>query len=193
MIDAASGSCARGFGSSALQGCAVKVRENTQGVLRLSGFPFGLAVALLLVIAVPCVMSAGYFANGMLVPGFFLAGIALMLLVGCFGVFVRHRDITFDRAAQTVTVVERGILGVKRQVRSIKGLQGASVQTKVVRPQSNVAYTSGRRPKDRRLFRPVLVFAGGRTDPLYEVYAENDDASVISAAINGWVARPLAD
>lgn len=165
----------------------MKVRENTQERLRISGFPFGLALALLLVIAVPCVMSAGYFANGMLVPGFVLAGIALMLLVGCFGVFVKHRTIIFDRASETVTVVERGILGTKRQVRSIKGLQGASVQTHIAKPPPNVSYKRGRRPKDRRLFRPVLVFADGRTDPLYEVYAENDDASLTSAAINGWV------
>ena len=164
----------------------MKVRETTVDRLRLSGFPFGLALALLCVIAVPCVMAFGYFRAGMLVPGLFLAGIALLLLVGCFGVFVRHRTIIFDRVLQTVTVVERGILGVKRQVRSIKGLHGASVQAMVVRPRSNVAHASGRRPKDRRIFRPVMVFDGGRTDPLYEEYAESSDASVISTAINGW-------
>ena len=168
----------------------MKVRENTQERLRISGFPLGLAVALLMVIAVPCVMAAGYFANGMLVPGFVLAGVGLLLLIGCFGVFVRHRTIIFDRAAEAVTVVERGILGAKRVARSIKGLQGSSVQTHIARPQSNVACKPGRRPKDRRLFRPVLVYAGGRTEPLYEVYAENDDASVISTAINGWVGKP---
>ena len=164
----------------------MKVRENTQERLRISGFPFGLAVALLMVIAVPCVMSAGYFANGMLVPGFVLAGFALMLLIGCFGVFVRHRSIVLDRAAQTLTVTERGILGTKRQVHPMQGLTGASVQTRFARSPS----TPGRGSKEVRLTRPVLVYDGGPSKPLYEVYAENDDASVISTAINGWVGRP---
>ena len=31
-----------------------------------------------------------------------------------------------------------------------------------------------------------MVFDGGRTEPLYEEYAESSDASVISTAINGW-------
>ncbi|MGQ0563493.1 MAG: hypothetical protein ACT4OK_00295 [Gemmobacter sp.] len=165
----------------------MKIRENTAQRLRLSGFPFGLAVALSCVIAVPCLMAFGYFRAGMLVPGFFLAGVALLLLVGCFGVFVRHRSVTFDQAAQTVTVVERGVLGIRRQVRPIKGLQGATVQAKVVRAQSNTAHARGRRPRDRRIFRPAMVFVGGRTEPIYEDYAGGDAASVIAAALNGWM------
>ena len=167
----------------------MKVRERTADRLRISGFPFGLAIALALVIAVPCVMSAGYFAEAMLVPGFVLAGLALILLVGCFGVFVRHRSIVLDGAAQTVTVTERGILGTKRQVHPMRGLSGASIQTRFARSSS----TPGRGSKEVRLTRPVLVYDGGPSVPLYEVYAENDDASVISSAINGWVGDPRTD
>jgi hypothetical protein len=169
----------------------VKVREKTAERLRISGFPLGLALGLTAVIALPCVMSIGYFRAGVMAGGFALAGIAALLNVGCFGVFVKHREITFDRAAETVTVVERGILGAKRLVRSTKGLQGASVQTRVARASSGTSSRRGKRPKDRRLSRPVLVYAGGRTEPLYEIYAENDDASVTAAAINGWVALPV--
>lgn len=170
----------------------MKVRENTPERLRISGFPFGLALGLAGVMAVPGLMSFGYFRAGMLKPGFFLAGLALLLLVGCFGVFVRHRSVVFDRTSGTITLVERGILGTKRQVRTLEGLQGASVQTQVMKPDPNRDYKRGRRPPDRRVFRPLLVYVGGRTEPVYEIYAGNGDASTVAAAINGWVGGGLA-
>ncbi len=161
----------------------LKVRQNTPDLLRISGFPVMAALALLGVISVPVVMSVGLLHAGQVAGGLVTGAIALLLLFGCFGVFVRHRTIILDRTDQTVRVIERGVLGVKRTTRSIRGLEGASVQTRVI-PQTS---SSGRDPPDVRIFRPVLVFGGGSREPMYEVFTDGRDASVIATAVNGWV------
>lgn len=172
----------------------MKVVENTPERLRMTEFPLGLAIGLLCVIALPVGMSYGYFRAGVLAGGFVLAGIALLLLLGCFSVFVKHRAITLDRGTGQVTVVERGLLGARRKIHAMTGLRGASVQTTIIRDKRNPHTDSnvvemGRRRKLRnvRAFRPLLVFQGGRTEPLTEIYANNDSAERTAAAINGWI------
>lgn len=172
----------------------MKVAENTPDRLRMTEFPLGLAIALSCVIVLPVVMSWGYFRAGVMAGGFTLAGIALLLLIGCFSVFVKHRSVTLDRKAAQVTVVERGLLGAKRKTFSMTGLRGASVQTTIIRdrhdwPKDADTTRMGSRRKLRnvRAFRPQLVFQNGRTEPLTEIYANDTSADRTAAAINGWI------
>ena len=169
----------------------MRITEYSAARLQLRAFPWGLAIGLTGVMAVPSLMAVGYLRAGMWLPAAVLAGIAALLLVGCFGVFVKRQVITLDRAAGQVTVEQRGLLGTTRKSFALQGLRGASVQATLMKDdphrRDRVNGRLAKRRPDVRVFRPVLVWQSGRSEPLIEVYSNGPGAGIVAAAINGWM------
>lgn len=174
----------------------MRITEYSARRLQLRAFPWGLAFGLTGVMAVPSLMAFGYLRAGMWGPAAVLAGIAMLLLVGCFGVFVKRQVITLDRDAGQVTVDQRGLFGAARKSFALQGLRGASVQATLMkddpRRRDRVNGRLARRRPDVRVFRPVLVWQTGRTEPLIETYSNGPGAEIVAAAINGWIEGDVA-
>jgi hypothetical protein len=167
----------------------MKITDSTAERLQMTGFPLGLAIGPGLAVVLPLVMAAGYARTGMTGPALALGGLGVLLGGGAFATVLRRRTLTLDRGAGTLTITERGLIGAARvQVRPLAGLTGASVQTHVSRTTTTVR--GRRKTGERRLTRPVLVFAAGRTEPLWQAYASGEEAGQTAAAINARVARP---
>ena len=97
----------------------MRITEYSSARLQLRAFPWGLAIGLTGVMAVPSLMAFGYVRAQMWLAAAVLTGIAVLLLVGCFGVFVKRQVITLDRAAGEVTVEQRGLFGVLRKTHTL--------------------------------------------------------------------------
>lgn len=169
----------------------MKITEYSATRLQLRAFPWGLALGLIAVMAVPSLMAFGYLRAQMWLAAAVLAGIALILLVGCFGVFVKRQVITLDRGTGQVTVDQRGIFGTARKSYALQGLRGASVQATLMKDdptrRDRVNGRLAKRRPDVRVFRPVLVWQTGRSEPLIEMYSSGPAADIVAAAINGWM------
>lgn len=165
----------------------MRVREYSAERLRLTEWPVGLALGLAAVNALPMLMAWGYFRAGELRGGIALTVIALVLLVGCFGVFVRQIEIVLDRKAGTVSVSQRGLFNNRRKALTLQGVRGAMVQTHVVQPRRSQPGERPRKRKPVRTFRPMLVYVSGRTEPLLDIFSSGNAASVTASAINGWM------
>jgi hypothetical protein len=172
----------------------MKVVLDTPDRLVLRDLQIGAGLAIGAVTALPALMAWGYFRNGILSGGIVLSGISLLLLLGCFAVFVRPLFVTFDRPGNTIEVVERSLYRKKRQAHVLRQFRGASVEAKVIRrkPGEMKQYRGRKPPPEPRVHRAVLVHQNGHHVPLSEIYGSEKAAGTAAAAINGWIGADLA-
>lgn len=154
--------------------------------LVLRHIPVLVPVMVVLFNAMTGLMAWGYFRAGLAGPGLLMLGIGLVLFIGTSPFWAPY-VLTFDRPSRSLTLRRLALFGWRRQDRSIAGLQGASTQvTTIRRNRANLSRAERRRP-DPKAWRAVLVFQGGRTEPLTEAYGPEREAGRAAAAINGWV------
>lgn len=171
----------------------MKVLLDRPDRLVLRDLQFGLGLALAAVVALPALMAWGYFRNGILSGGIILTVIALILLVGCFGTFVRPILVTFDRPGNVIEVVERSLFGARRQAHVLRQFRGASVESRVIKrkPGEMREYRHRKPPPEPRAYRAVLVHQNGHHVPLTEIYGSEKAAGTAAAAINRWLGSDL--
>lgn len=131
-------------------------------------------------------MAWGYFRAGLIGPGLLMLGIGLVLLLGTSPFWAPYW-LTFDRAKRSLTLRRYALFGKRHEERSIAGLQGASTQMTTIRRNRTDQSRHERKRPDPKAWRAVLVFKGGRTEPLTEAYGPEREAGTAAAAINGWV------
>ena len=127
----------------------MKVLLDRPDRLVLRDLQFGLGLALAAVVALPALMAWGYFRNGILSGGIILTVIALILLIGCFGTFVRPILVTFDRPGNVIEVVERSLFGARRQAHVLRQFRGALVEARVIRRAVRAGACGGGIPSSR--------------------------------------------
>ncbi|WP_137109544.1 hypothetical protein [Rhodobacter sp. SY28-1] len=173
----------------------MKVIERTPDRLVLRDVPLRAGLFLLAVALFPMLWGWALFRAGEPTGGLALFGIGLLLLFGCFGVFVRVHRITLDRARDIVEITETGILGRRRTQHVLRDLHGATLQSMVIK----------RKPGDRdrragsgwvpepRVWRAALVHRNGHAVPLSNVYGSEKSAGIAASAINAWFGSPPPD
>ncbi|WP_395541746.1 hypothetical protein [Neotabrizicola sp. sgz301269] len=171
----------------------MKVLLDRPDRLVLRDLHLGLGLALAAVVALPALMAWGYFRNGIMSGGIVLSVLSLILLIGCFGSFVRPILITFDRPGNVIEVVERSLFGRKRQAHVLRQFRGASVEAKVIRRKPGEMKDRRHRkaPPEPRAYRAVLVHQNGHHLPLTQIYGSEKAAGTAAAAINRWIGSDL--
>jgi hypothetical protein len=169
----------------------MKAIENTPDRLVLRDVPLGPGLLLLVVALFPMLWGWALFRAGEAAGGLVLVGIGLLLLFGCFGVFVKVHRITLDRQRNTVEITETGILGRSRQAHLLKDLHGATLQSMLIKRKPGDRADHGRNPPpEPRVWRAALVHRNGHAVPLTEVYGSQKTAEAAAALINGWFGNP---
>ena len=171
----------------------MKVVRSTPDRLVLRHVPLGPGIALLAVALLPMVWGWALARAGELVGGLVLAIIGLALLFGCFGVFVKIQRITLDRPGDSVEITETGLFGRRTTRHPLQGLQGATLQSTVIkRKPGEAANRTGRARPEPRVWRAALVRNAGPALPLSEAYGSEKTARAAAAAINAWFGSPDA-
>lgn len=172
----------------------MKVIENTADRLVLRDIPLRAGVLLLAVALFPMLWGWALARAGEIVGGLVLFGIGLILLFGCFGVFVKVHRIVLDRTRDVVEVTETGILGKSRKAHVLKDLHGATLQSMVIKRKPGDLAEKGRvghrLTPEPRVWRAALTHRNGHAVPLSDVYGSQKSAEIAAAAINGWFATP---
>ena len=173
----------------------MKVIERTPDRLVLRDLPLGPGLFLLAVALFPMLWGWALVRAGQPKGGLILFGIGLILLVGCFGVFVRVHRITLDRARDIVEITETGILGRRRTQHVLRDLHGATLQSMVIKrkPGDRDSGARSRRAPEPRVWRAALVHRNGHAVPLSNVYGSEKSAGVAASAINAWFGSPPTD
>lgn len=171
----------------------MKPVENTPDRLVLRQWPVRAGLALGGVTLFPMLWGWALWNAGEPKGGAILFGIGVILLVGCFGTFVKVLRVTLDRKRDVVEVVETGIFGSRRTAHVLHDLHGATLQSKLmkrIREKDDTA-AQRRRKKDTRVWRVALVHRNGHQVPLTEIYGSEASVTEAAAAINGWFGRPV--
>lgn len=169
----------------------MKVVRNSADRLVLREIPLGLGALLLTVSVLPVLWGLALFRAGEAAGGIVLCAIGLLLFFGCFGAFVKVLHVTLDRPRDVVEICETGIFGRRRQAHVLKDLQGATLQSTVIRRkpgdlgEGNRTY---RRSPEPRVWRAALVHRNGHQLPLSQTYGSERAAQAAAAAINAWFA-----
>lgn len=171
----------------------MKVLENGPNRLVLRQWPLRAGLLLGGVTLFPMLWGWALWNAGEPKGGAILFGIGVILLVGCFGTFVKVLRVTLDRQRDVVEVVETGIFGSRRTAHVLHDLHGATLQSKLIKPIHDKDDTAAqrRRRKDTRVWRVALVHRNGHQVPLTEMYGDESVGTKAAAAINGWFGRPV--
>lgn len=167
----------------------MKAIEITPDRLVLRDVPLGPGLFLLAVAVFPMLWGWALARAGEPTGGIFLICIGVILLIGCFGTFVRVHRITLDRSRDLVEITETGLLGRKRQAHVLKDLQGATLQSMLIRRKPGDSVRPGRPAPEPRVWRAALVHRNGHAVPLTEVYGSQATAEAAAAAINAWFGK----
>ena len=173
----------------------MRVLLDTHDRLVLRDLTLGPGLLILAVACIPALMAYGYLRAGVWAGFWVLAGITLLLLIGCMGSFVRPLTIILDRSGDRVEVVERSLFGSRREVHVLKHIRGATTQARVIRRKPGDRIRKGTRlgrpPPEPRVHRAALVDVNGNQIPLGSVFGSAEAAHVAAAAINGWIGSEL--
>lgn len=182
----------RQIARQAARGDGMKVVLDTHDRLVLRDLNLGAGLLLLLPAALPAFMAWGYFRAGVLSGGIILSVIALILIVGCFGAFVRPITVTLDRPGDRIEIVERSMFGTRREVHVLRQIRGATSQVHVIRRKpGDSSGKRGRLRPEPRTWRAALVHQNGHQIPVTTVYGSQTAAQTAAAAINGWIGSDL--
>ncbi len=170
----------------------MRVVEDTSDRLVLHDVPLGPGLLLLLIPVLIVLWGAALWNAGEPKGGMILIGIAAIFFFGCFGAFVRVLSVRLDKDTGLAEVTKRSIFGTKRTTHALKDLQGATLQSMVIRrkPGDRKDRRHGRLQPEPRVWRAAFVHRNGNPLPLTEVYGSEKDAGVAASAINGWFGRP---
>ena len=157
----------------------MKLIEETPARLVVEDRPWIIGTALTLGILLCLALAMGLFReSGWLTLGF---GLASLLLVVLFVVFVRRVIVIFDRDAQALVIRTRSLTGDSETTLALADVTGAEVETSRSTSTSN----DGSRSVSVT-HRPVLTTRTGPI-PLTQVYSSGSGAETIAAAVNRWL------
>lgn len=168
----------------------MRVVEDTGDRLVLRDVPLGPGLLLLLIPVLIVFWGAALWNAGEPKGGMILIGIAVIFFFGCFGAFVRILSVRLDKGTGLAEVTERSIFGTKRTTHALKDLQGATLQSMVIRRKPGDRERRRKPQPERRVWRAAFVHRNGNPLPLSEIYGSEKDAGVAASAINGWFGRP---
>ena len=172
----------------------MKVLENTATRLKLRVIPWG-AMALLGAVTLLFLLWGGALFNaGQPKGGAALIGIGAIFFAGCFGVFVKVMTVTIDRSKAEAEVIESGVFGRKAKTFSMDGVNGATLQSMVIKRRAGDLSKKGRRAYENtpepRVWRVAFARTNNTPLPLTEVYGSEKHARAVGGAINGWFGKP---
>jgi hypothetical protein len=157
----------------------MKLIEDTPARLVVEDRPWIIGTALTLSILLCLALAMGlYRESGWLTLGF---GLASLLLVVLFVVFVRRVIVIFDRDARALVIRTRSLTGDSKTALALADVTGAEVETSRSTSTSN----DGSRSVSVT-HRPVLTTRTGPI-PLTQVYSSGSGAETIAAAVNRWL------
>lgn len=172
----------------------MKVMESSTTRLKLRVIPWGAAALLGGVTLLFFLWGGAMFNAGQPLGGAVLIGIGAIFFVGCFGVFVKLLTVTIDHSKAEAEVVESGVFGRKHKTFSMEGVNGATLQSMVIRRKAGDLAKKGRRDykntPEPRVWRVAFARTNNTPLPLTEVYGNEKTARAIGGAINGWFAKP---
>lgn len=175
----------------------MKVLQNTPQLLRLRVVPYGAAVLIGTLVVLILLWGVATINAGELVGGLIIAGIGVILFLGCFSVFVKVLTVTMDRTTGVAEVIERGVFGRKRRTYQMADLTGATLQSMVIKRKPGEMVEAGRKGRslkpEPRVWRVAFARRTSAPLPLTDAYGNEKTARAIGAAINGWFGRPDAD
>lgn len=169
----------------------MRVVRNSPDSLCLRHVPWGAGLVLLAFALLPVLWGWALAGKGETIGGLVLVAIGLILLVGCFGAFVKVQSVSLDRAANLVTIREGGLLGRRIARHPLAGIHGATLQSMLIkRKPGDASDRPGRARPEPRVWRAALVRGDGAAIPLSAAYGSEATARAAAAAINAWFGRP---
>lgn len=172
----------------------MKVIENSATRLKLRVIPWGAAALLGGVTLLFLLWGGALFNAGQPTGGAALIGIGAIFFTGCFGVFVKVLTVTLDRNKAEAEVVESGVFGRKVKSFGMEGMNGATLQSMVIRRKPGDLAKKGRRGYENtpepRVWRVAFARTNNTPLPMTEVYGNEKTARAIGGAINGWFGKP---
>lgn len=154
----------------------MRIEEESPARLVLVHRPWGLGLALAAALAVVAATAWGLAQDGD-IAGTLMIGAGVPALALALHLMVRPARLVMDRAAGTVELTERTILGPRSRRAALADVRGAATE------RSRETFVAG----DRRGSRAVILLGTGYL-PLSGAYLGHRPASRAVAAINRWLA-----
>ena len=173
----------------------MNVLENIETRLKLRVIPWGAAALLGGITLLFFLWGGALFNAGQAIGGLVLCGTGVIFFLGCFSVFVKVLTVTLDRGLDLAEVVESGVFGKKRKTYKLAEIQGATLQSMVIKRKPGDLAKKGRvtheLTPEPRVWRVAFARTNNTPLPLTDAYGSEKTAQAIGGAINGWFGKSL--
>lgn len=156
----------------------MKVTRNTPEQLVIDHVPwlFGIILSVCFLLFLGIGLVALFAARDLGTVGFGLmfgvvgGGLWFLMIV----LFVKRLQFIFDRSRDLIVIRRRSILSHKEETHGLAGLRRAVLE-------------STRSDNGNRLYRPTLVFSGGKHEALHSYYTNGRGPRIVANAVNDWL------